>query len=97
MAGGSSSVASSASGLATRIGPTIENDDETRRAATALQGAGYDARVVEVSYARLDDTPGALRAFVQSITAKGLWVEEILVSTPEADGKIIVQIFTSST
>ncbi len=73
-----------------------QNDDETRRAATVLQ-ASYDARVVEVSYARLDDTPGALRAFVQSITAKGLWVEEILVSTPEADGKIIVQIFTSST
>lgn len=72
-----------------------ENDAETERAADVLRGAGYDARVVEVSYARLNDDPGTLRAFIQSLTSAGLWVEEILVSTPNADGTITVQVFTS--
>jgi hypothetical protein len=74
-----------------------QNDAETERAAGVLRDAGYDARVVTVSFARLNDNPGALREFVQSINGQGLWVEEILVSTPNDDGTITVQIFTSRT
>ena len=72
-----------------------ENDAETERAASVLQGAGYDAHVVRSRSRHLNDNPGALRAFVQAINGNGLWVEEILVSTPNDDGTITVQIFTS--
>ena len=68
---------------------------ETRRAAEVLQTAGYDAHVVEVSFKFLDDTPGALQTFVKEITDRGLWIEDIVVGTPNGDGKVPVQIFTS--
>ena len=67
----------------------------TEEAARVLQAAGYDARIFEVSYAFLDDTPGALQAFVKSINGQGLFVEEVLVGTAEPDGTIPVQIYTS--
>lgn len=75
--------------------PDGDNEQETQRAADVLRAAGYDAHVVTVSYARLNDNPGALRALVQSINGNGLWVEEILVSTPNDDDTITVQIFAS--
>jgi len=74
-----------------------QNDAETRRAADALNDAGYDARVYEVAHALLDDTPGALEDFIAAINGAGHFVEDILVSTPDANGKIPVQVFTAAT
>jgi hypothetical protein len=69
----------------------------TEAAAKLLQDNGLDAHVVHVSAARLDDTPGALLAFVRAIGDQGGWIEDITVGTPDPDGKIPVQIFTSRT
>jgi hypothetical protein len=70
---------------------------ETRRARDVLRDAGFDAHLVEVSVTLLDDTPGALEAFVNEITSSGRWIEDIVVGTPTTDGRIPVQLFTSVT
>ena len=74
-----------------------DHEQATRDAVEALRSEGFDAHVVEVQSRLLDDTPGALRAFVADVSAQGLFVEEIAVGTPDNDGKIPVQIFTAKT
>jgi hypothetical protein len=74
-----------------------ESEDEdaaNHAAAELLRANGYDADVWEVHSAYLVDKPGALRAFVDEVTQGKLLVQEISVSTPDADG-IPVQIFTA--
>jgi len=67
----------------------------TEDAVATLNDAGFDARVVVVQTRYLDDVPGALRAFVDSVRDQGLLVEEVAVGTPGPDGRIPVQIFTA--
>ena len=77
-----------------RKGKDRNHDIATRRAAKALAGAGYDTHTVEVHRALLDDVPGALRSFVDGITADGLLIEELSVGTPTAKGRVPVQAYT---
>ncbi len=77
-----------------RDGIDADHDEATRRAADALAGEGYDAHTVEVHRALLDDRPGALKQFVDQVTAEGLLIEEISVGTPGPNGRIPVQAFT---
>jgi hypothetical protein len=70
---------------------------ETERAFEVLKDKGWDVHLVEVSNRLLDDTPGALAAFVEEITGQGLWVEDILVGSPTSAGQVPVQLFTSRT
>ena len=78
--------------------PTADTDEATQAAADTLKSAGYDARVVTVSVELLDDTPGALRAFIQTLTDQGYWIEDVTVGTPDkATGQIPVQVFSSRT
>ena len=72
-----------------------DHEQATREAVETLRSEGFDAHVVEVQARLLDDTPGALRAFVADISAQGLLVEEIAVGTPDGDGRIPVQILTA--
>lgn len=74
-----------------------DHEAATEAAAQTLIGAGLDARVVSVSVSLLNDEPGALRDFVARIQDDGLWVEEITVGTPDSDGRVPVQIYTSRT
>jgi hypothetical protein len=74
-----------------------DTDKATEDAAELLRGNGHDARVVEVSVQHLSDTPGALLAFIQTLTDQGYWIEEITVGTPGKDGLIPVQVYTSRT
>jgi hypothetical protein len=74
-----------------------DHEQATEKAAALLRDKGFDARVVEVSVRVLDDTPGSLRDFVREISGNDLWIEEITVGTPDSDGRIPVQIFTSKT
>ena len=76
-----------------RPGQDKDHDDATRKAAEAL-GAVYDTHTVEVHRRLLDDRPGALKAFVDEVTAAGLLIEEISVGTPASDGRIPVQAYT---
>jgi acetolactate synthase small subunit len=70
------------------------HDEATRRAAEAL-GAVFDVHIVEVHRTLLEDKSGALKAFVDEVTAAGFLIEEISVGTPEPpDGRIPVQAFT---
>ena len=74
-----------------------DDEDEhaaTRAAAELLKAKGYEADVWEVHARHLTDTPGALREFVNTVTAGHLLVKDISVSTPDAKG-IPVQIFTA--
>jgi hypothetical protein len=73
-----------------------DHEQATHAAVDALKGEGFDAHVVDVRTRDLDDTPGALRAFVAEISADGLLIEEIAVGTPTRDGRIPVQIYTAS-
>jgi hypothetical protein len=77
-------------------GRSDDEDDHaaTRAAAELLKARGYDADVWEVHAAHLTDTRGALRAFVNTVTEGHLLVQEISVSTPDAEG-IPVQIYTA--
>jgi hypothetical protein len=77
-----------------RKGKDRNHDIATRRAAKALAGEGYDTHTVEVHRALLDDVPGALRSFVDGISADGLLIEEISVGTPTAKGRVPVQAYT---
>ena len=70
-----------------------DHDAAAQAAAETLNGAGFDAHVVEVQVRFLDDTAGALRDFVSSVSGQGLLIEEIAVGTP-SDGRIPVQIYT---
>ena len=70
------------------------HEQATQAAVDALKSAGFDAHVVEVQVRFLDDKLGALRAFVKNVSDQGLLIEEIAVATPNADGRIPVQIFT---
>jgi hypothetical protein len=70
-----------------------DHEAAAQAAAETLNGAGIDARVVEVQVRYLDDEPGALRDFVRSVSDQGLLIEEIAVGTA-ADGRIPVQIYT---
>jgi len=74
-----------------------DHEQATRDAVEVLRSEGFDARVVEVQSRLLDDTPGALRAFVADVSGQGLFVEEIAVGTPDGDGRIPVQIYTART
>ncbi len=71
------------------------HEDAARAARDVLREAGFDARAVEVSARLLDDTPGALQAFLADIAAEGLLVEDISVGTPTASGKVPVQVYTA--
>ena len=71
-----------------------DEDAANHAAAELLKSKGYDAEVWEVHSAYLVDKPGALKAFVDEVTKNKLLVQEISVSTPDADG-IPVQIFTA--
>lgn len=73
-----------------------DHDVATRRAAKALEAKGYDAHIVEVHRKLLDDVPGALKAFVDEVTAAGYLIEELSVGTPQQDG-IPVQAYTAKT
>ena len=68
----------------------------TEAAVAALNAEGFDAHMVDVRTRDLDDTPGALRAFVAEISADGLLIEEIAVGTPTRAGRIPVQVYTAS-
>jgi hypothetical protein len=70
------------------------HDVATRRAAEALAGEGYDTRTVEVRRTLLDDVPGALKRFVDGVTAEGLLIEDLSVGTPTPKGRIPVQAYT---
>jgi hypothetical protein len=70
------------------------HEQATQAAVDALKSAGFDAHVVEVQVRFLDHKLGALRAFVKNVSDQGLLIEEIAVATPNADGRIPVQIFT---
>ena len=70
-----------------------DHEAAAQAAAEALNGAGFDAHVVEVQLRYLDDVAGALRDFVSSVSGQGLLIEEIAVGTP-SEGRIPVQIFT---
>lgn len=72
-----------------------DHEAATHAAVEALQGQGFDAHVVGVQTRLLDDTPGALRAFVADISAQGLLIEEVAVGTPDRDGRIPVQVYTA--
>ena len=77
-----------------RKGKDRNHDIATRRAAEALAGEGYDTQTVEVRRTLLDDVPGALKRFVDGLTAEGLLIEEISVGTPTPKGRIPVQAYT---
>ncbi len=70
-----------------------DHEAAAQAAAEALNGAGFDAHLVEVQVRFLEDVAGALRDFVSSVSDQGLLIEEIAVGTP-SDGRIPVQIFT---
>ena len=70
-----------------------DHEAAAQAAVSALNDAGFDARVVEVQVRFLDDEPGALRDFVSNVKSQGLLIEEISVGTPR-DGRIPVQIYT---
>jgi hypothetical protein len=74
---------------------TEHDSSATDAAVAALNKAGFDAWSVGVEDRLLDDVPGALLAFVDEIRDQGLLVEEIAVGTPDADGRIPVQIYTA--
>ncbi len=77
-------------------GRSDDEDDHaaTHAAAELLKANGYEADVWEVHAAHLTDTRGALKAFVNEVTEGKLFVQEISVSTPDAEG-IPVQIYTA--
>jgi hypothetical protein len=72
-----------------------DHEQRTKAAVKALRGEGFRAHIVDVQTRLLDDTPGALRAFVADVSADGLLIEEIAVGTPARDGRIPVQIYTA--
>jgi len=72
------------------------HEQATEAAVAALKREGFDAHMVDVRTRDLDDSPGALRAFVAEISADGLLIEEIAVGTPTRAGRIPVQIYTAS-
>jgi len=72
-----------------------DHERRTQAAVEALRGKGFRAHVVDVQTRLLDDTPGALRAFVADVSGDGLLIEEIAVGTPARDGRIPVQIYTA--
>jgi len=64
------------------------------RAMERLQTAGYDAKRVHVQAKHLDNTPGALLAFVEEVSGRGHHILEITIGAQEPDG-VPVQIFTA--
>jgi hypothetical protein len=78
-------------------GDPIDDDHDvaTRRAAALLRSEGFEVELVEVHRKRLDDTPGALRSFVDEVTKAGLLVREVSVGTRDPDdARVPVQIVT---
>jgi hypothetical protein len=72
-----------------------DHEQRTHAAVKALRRQGFEAHVVDVQTRLLDDTPGALRAFVADVSGDGLLIEEVAVGTPARDGRIPVQIYTA--
>ena len=77
-----------------RDGVDADHEEATVRAMERLQGAGYDAMQYHVQAKHLDDTPGALLAFVTDVSGRGHHILEITVGAPDRDG-VPVQIFTA--
>ena len=73
----------------------VDHEASTHAAVAALRAEGFDSHAVEVQTRLLDDEPGALRAFVEDVSAQGLLIEEIAVGTPGDSGRIPVQIYTA--
>lgn len=68
------------------------DDNEMDRLQEVLS-AEFRVRRVEVQDRDLEDSAGALAAFVRALANDGLFVNEIYVGTPR-DGKVPVQIST---
>ena len=74
----------------------VDHDAAAIAARDLLVKNGFDAVIYEVHRRHLADEPGALKAFVDEVTAAGLRVKEISVGTPDDEG-VPVQIFTVNT
>ena len=77
-----------------RDGMNETHEEATFAALDRLQGESYDARAVHVQAKHLENTPGALLAFVEEVSGRGHHILEITVGAPEPDG-VPVQIFTA--
>ena len=77
-----------------RDGMNETHDGATEAAMARLTNESYDARQYHVQAKHLEDTPGALLAFVQEVSGRGHHILEVTVGAPEPDG-IPVQIFTA--
>jgi hypothetical protein len=73
-----------------------DDDDEERKAYAVrdlLRANGYrDAEVYRVTHGELDDEPGALARFLDQLGNR--LIHEIFVATPDAEGRIPVQVTT---
>ena len=76
----------------------VHHDDDDDRpaneAARLLREHGYPARVVNTHYCTVDDEPGGLLGCIKKIEGTDGPVYEIFVGTPDAEGRIPVQITT---
>ena len=70
------------------------DDLAVREAIAFLQKKGVECEEVRVFHRDLADQPGALKAFVDHVTAQGYPVVEISIATPHRNGTIPVQIYT---
>ena len=77
-----------------RDGVDADHEVATLRAMERLQDAAYDARRVHVQAKHLDDTPGALLAFVEEVSGRGHHIVDITIGAPEDHG-VPVQIYTA--
>jgi hypothetical protein len=75
-------------------GPDGDEDDRALRAAIKLLRSEHvPVEEVRVFHEDLADEPGALKAFVDRVTAAGYPVIEISIATPNRDRTIPVQIY----
>ena len=75
-----------------RDGMDLDNNGQpdhevaAERAIERLRNAAYDARRVHVQAKHLQNTPGALLAFVEEVSGRGHHILDITVGAPEPDG-----------
>jgi len=79
-----------------RTAPYDDADDDAAvlAAIELLRGNHVEVDEVHVYHRDLNDQPGALRRFVESVTKKQEPIIEISVATPNPNGTVPVQIYT---
>jgi hypothetical protein len=70
------------------------SDEDEPRLGELLRAKGYRFRVIEPYHDYLEDRPGALADFLETIASDGRLVESINVGTPDEKGTIPVQART---